>query len=130
MGKRQKNNHAEAYRRWGSHLVNFGVRILYLNRITDFGCSSAAISGALLTRFRNDPMPRWSMKLALVLLARKYCEIPVCINQKETQQSSYSLAKLIFLALSVLVYRIFKYPLLLRSAAHRRNRKRPEISQR
>lgn len=128
MGKRRRCNHTKAYRRWGSRLVNFGVRILYLNRITDFGCSSAAISAPLLARFRNDPIPRWSMKLALVMLTGKFCEMPLRIVEKENAQSAYSFRKLMFLALSILAYRILKYPLMIRSAAQRKSRLRQNSS--
>lgn len=108
LGKRDKTHHVLSYRKWGSIFVNLLVKALFHQRITDFGCSCGAISARLLHRFRTENLPRWSMKLTLVLLADRFCEIPVHAIRQNGTKSSYSLRKLMLLALSIILYRFLK----------------------
>lgn len=107
LGKRDKTPHQVYYRKWGSRVMNFLVQVLFSRQITDFGCSCGAVSTDLLQRLRKDDSPRWSLKLTLVLLADKFCEITVHTAEQRASRSSYSLRKLIMLALSIIVYRFF-----------------------
>lgn len=107
LGYRISDMRRTWWRRLGSRMAGFLVRLLYPYDIRDFGCSTGAVRRSLVDRLRHKSQDTRQLKILLLKFAESYTEtlIQASDNPPRTT-SSYSFSKLMNFFWQIVSYRL------------------------
>jgi glycosyltransferase involved in cell wall biosynthesis len=105
LGVRQPYRHRSAVRAVGSGLVKLALRLFFGLNLKDFGCGTNALRTTLVRRFLHTAILPSPLKLVMITLCTRFIEVPLQTRTTWPVESTYTMRRLISLAMDILVFR-------------------------